>query len=454
MTAAIPEPTPDDVENVLAGLQQDLVAHAPITVPASADEQLGAEQVEDTADEDVPGETRRVRKLQREVDEAHLLLALQGEQAPLLVDTQRVRRRQRKAFEAARLHALAQDVQARAYQAARMRRWLTTIALIALIGALGWSTTGVHETLTLHMAKHDAAWWGAWAVEPVISWVLLVVVAARAYIATRGATLDHPHLRIVEYGALVVTMTLNVWPYRPMQPGRVFDPMQMLAHAIGPLVAVGVVVVLPIIWAAFSALDHRSVGAHDRSPQPPTKPSRRVRERLDDIARGLVEGAHRYTVPATTGPAHDTAHHGPAQAAHEPPANTPGEGVHEHPESTPPTNPVTAAQPAHEPPTNTSPEPPTKPAHGRGLSVVPSRPRTARKPARKVPTNGTRKVPTNTGRKSAEDYLADAREHARKHLPAGTEVTPVWVREVTGCSRGTSSKVATELNKERAADAA
>ncbi|MEU7528064.1 hypothetical protein AB0A74_20205 [Saccharothrix sp. NPDC042600] len=135
---------------------------------------------------------------------------------------------------------------------------LTTAALTALVGALAWSTTGIHHTLTRGMVERTAGWWGAWAVEPVISTVLLVVVGARAFLATRGRVLHHPHLTVVEYGALAVTLTLNVWPYLPWVslPWTRFDSMQLLAHAIGPLVAVGAVAVLPIIWTAFADLDH------------------------------------------------------------------------------------------------------------------------------------------------------------------------------------------------------
>ncbi|WP_169514662.1 hypothetical protein [Actinokineospora enzanensis] len=139
-----------------------------------------------------------------------------------------------------------------------MRLALTVVALVALVGALGWSTTGVHHTLTRSMSERGAAWWGAWAVEPVISAVLLVVVGARAFLATRGRVLRHLHLTAVEYGALLVTLTLNVWPYLPWVsvPWARFDAMQLLAHAIGPLVAVGAVAVLPVIWSAFADLDH------------------------------------------------------------------------------------------------------------------------------------------------------------------------------------------------------
>jgi hypothetical protein len=49
-----------------------------------------------------------------------------------------------------------------------------------------------------------------------------------------------------------------------------------------------------------------------------------------------------------------------------------------------------------------------------------------------------------TTRRSFEDYLADAR---RAWTP-GVVVTPAWVREVTSCSRGLSSRVAAALAEE------
>ena len=49
-----------------------------------------------------------------------------------------------------------------------------------------------------------------------------------------------------------------------------------------------------------------------------------------------------------------------------------------------------------------------------------------------------------TARRSFADYLADAR---RAWTP-GVVVTPAWVREVTSCSRGLSSRVAAALAEE------
>ncbi|GAB2865306.1 hypothetical protein [Lentzea nigeriaca] len=264
-----PEPRPEDLERTVDEIVRYVADQAP-AVPVQTAE---------------PVDTRRVRELRAEVSEAHALLDLQADAAPLLVDTDRVRRSRKRAAEAARLHELAQDPAARAYQAARVRLLLTAVALTALVGALGWSTTGVHHTLTVDMVERTAAWWGAWAVEPVISAVLLVVIAAKAFLATRGRTLHHRHLSVVEYGALGVTLTLNVWPYTPWQVER-FDPMQLLAHAIGPLIAVGAVAVLPIIWSAFADLDHGLTAAPTGVPySSPTAPEYRQNVSGEDTAQ-------------------------------------------------------------------------------------------------------------------------------------------------------------------------
>jgi hypothetical protein len=54
-------------------------------------------------------------------------------------------------------------------------------------------------------------------------------------------------------------------------------------------------------------------------------------------------------------------------------------------------------------------------------------------------------APETARRTSFSDYLAVARS---AYAP-GTTVTPAWVREVTGCSRGLSSRLAAELRAEK-----
>jgi hypothetical protein len=69
-------------------------------------------------------------------------------------------------------------------------------------------------------------------------------------------------------------------------------------------------------------------------------------------------------------------------------------------------------------------------------------------PVRRV-RGGTRRK-TRTPRRLMADYLTDARTAHTAALASGTDVaiTPAWVREVTGCSAGTSVKVAAALRAE------
>jgi hypothetical protein len=63
------------------------------------------------------------------------------------------------------------------------------------------------------------------------------------------------------------------------------------------------------------------------------------------------------------------------------------------------------------------------------------------------PTPSERKQPkASTGRTSFDDYL----NRARAAWQPGTTVTPAWIREVTSCSRGLSSRLAATLTAEKA----
>jgi hypothetical protein len=235
-----PEPTPEDVERAVADLESYLAEQAPAPSPAPVAE---------------PVETRRVRELREEVAEAHQLLELQTDQAPLLVDTDRVRRTRKRAAQAAQLHALAQDPAARAWQAARWRLVLTITGMAALVLALGWSTANVHEFVAAGALAWSAVWVFGWLVEPFLSLALLTIVGARAYMGTRGQPLDHPTLRKIEWLFLGLTLLMNTWRYLPVVAER-FNFAELVLHALGPIVAVAIVTALPIVWTAFADLDH------------------------------------------------------------------------------------------------------------------------------------------------------------------------------------------------------
>ncbi|UOX89687.1 hypothetical protein MUY14_03350 [Amycolatopsis sp. FBCC-B4732] len=99
--------------------------------------------------------------------------------------------------------------------------------------------------------------------------------------------------------------------------------------------------------------------------------------------------------------------------------------------------PVRFEEPAalvHEP--NTPVHEPTNPAGERTVS--------ASEPVTPEPVTPEPPRESPARRKLFADYLADAREA----WTSGVEITPAWVREATGCSRGLSSRLAAALRVE------
>ncbi|MFG3442851.1 hypothetical protein ACGF0J_36890 [Nonomuraea sp. NPDC047897] len=245
MTTAIPtpEPGPEDISRALAEIEHHLLEPtSPYPPPADPD------------DPEEAGQTKRVRRLRAEVAEARALAALQTDNTPLLLDTPRVRRRRKKAHEAARLHRLGRDPEMRAWQAARMRRLLTTALMVALALALAWSTAGVQHFAAEGAPAWSPGWIFAWLVEPFMSIALLGIVGARAYLGTQGQPLDNPKLIRIEYLFLGLTLGMNAWPYLPWTDDD-FTISRLVLHTLGPIVAVAIVTALPIILAAFARLD-------------------------------------------------------------------------------------------------------------------------------------------------------------------------------------------------------
>ncbi|MEV6155406.1 hypothetical protein AB0L53_34205 [Nonomuraea sp. NPDC052129] len=248
-------PEPEDVSALISETESFLAAHTPVEQPAPSVA--------------VSGETKRVRQLRAEVAEAHLLADLQDDDSPLLLDSPKVRKRRRAAHEAARLHELAQDPMMRAWQASRMRKLLVTVAMVSLTLALAWSTAGVQVFASEGAPAWSPSWVFAWLVEPFMSMALLVVVGARAYMATHGQPIASKTLTRIEYLFLGLTLGMNAWRHLPGVAAD-FSLSALVLHILGPVVAVAIVTALPIILAAFTELDHgRSTGAEASGSTPP-----------------------------------------------------------------------------------------------------------------------------------------------------------------------------------------
>ncbi|MEV6864066.1 hypothetical protein AB0M44_24045 [Streptosporangium subroseum] len=265
ITTPTPEPSPEDISRGLAELERHLATQTPPAPIAPA------------RHDDAEGQTRRVQRLRAEVAEAQLLAELQDDDTPLLLDTAKVRKRRKAAREASRLHELAQDPAMRAWQAARMRRLLVTAGMVSLTLALAWSTAGVQTFAADGADPWSPSWVFAWLVEPFMSLALLVVVGARAYLATHGQPIASPTLVRIEWLFLALTLGMNAWPYLPWSVEE-FSVSRLVLHVLGPIVAVAIVTALPIILAAFTHLDHSRqyprTGPEYRTNTPPEYPHR------------------------------------------------------------------------------------------------------------------------------------------------------------------------------------
>jgi hypothetical protein len=200
-----------------------------------------------------PGITRRVRQRAAEHAEAHQLLALETDTAPYAVTTEKVRARRKAVEQAAALWQLDRDPRVLAYRDGRVRRLVLAVALVSLTLALAWSTAGVQAFAAEGAPAGSPRWWFAWLAEPFCSLALLMVVAGRAYLTTRGQPLDDKAVNRTEWVFLGLTLGMNAWPHLPgVAPD--FTVSGLVLHLLGPVVAVAVVRCLPRLLAAFAGL--------------------------------------------------------------------------------------------------------------------------------------------------------------------------------------------------------
>ncbi|MET8146359.1 hypothetical protein ABZU32_39135 [Sphaerisporangium sp. NPDC005288] len=280
-TTPVPAPEPDDVARGLAELELFVAGHAPASNVAGVDQE--------------EGETKRVRALRVRVAEAHRLLALQEDEAPLLLDTDKVRKRRARVIEAARLHELTQDPAALAYRDARVRRVTTVMTMTAACIALAVSSIGVQHSVAegLALGEGSPTWWAAFGVEPALSLPLLATVGVQAYSAMRGRVVDRKspagkRLFWTETLLLGLTLVLNCWP---AFAGLVaLDVLPLIVHSLGPVAAVVAVWTLPTLWSVLAVLPS---GA-------PTGPTYRANAALVARVRELIDAGELPQSPSAT----------------------------------------------------------------------------------------------------------------------------------------------------------
>ncbi|MEV6832846.1 conjugal transfer protein TraI [Amycolatopsis sp. NPDC051102] len=242
--------------NDLPAPQEPLPAEpepAPSTEDASAPDPVGGRRGWTTRRLRRSGNTRRVRRRAAEHAEAHRLLALESDPAPFQVTTDKVRTRRKAVEQAAALWRLDRDPRVLAYRDSRMRRLVLAVALTSLTLALAWSTAGVQAFAAEGAPTGSPRWWFAWLAEPFCSLALLMVVAGRAYLTTRGHPLNDRAVDRTEWVFLGLTLGMNAWPHLPGVAAD-FTVSSLVLHLLGPIVAVAVVRCLPRLLAAFAGL--------------------------------------------------------------------------------------------------------------------------------------------------------------------------------------------------------
>lgn len=199
--------------------------------------------------------TKRVRRLQAELDERHAIQSLQSDAAWTATETPRVIRERAAAAEAHRLHQLRRDPAIRALQAARWRYGITLTSGFGLALALSVSTANVQSTVSAGAAPWSGGWLFAWTVEPALAVLLLSLFAFRAFMATRGETIEDRWIALAEAALLATTFLLNTWRYLPWV-AEPFHLIPLVSHGVWPILAVLIVTCLPRMWSALADLDH------------------------------------------------------------------------------------------------------------------------------------------------------------------------------------------------------
>jgi hypothetical protein len=150
----------------------------------------------------------------------------------------------------ARRRALSPD--ARLARLARAQRWI----MLALTGEV---TTGVlisavtvQHNMAGHQDWHQLGWWAWYAVDPLLSVPLMLLLVARTIGMQWGRALNSPAVVATEVGLLATMATLNAGPYlaHPLQAGVA----GVVGHLIPPgMIALGVLLAA-VISAFFAAI--------------------------------------------------------------------------------------------------------------------------------------------------------------------------------------------------------
>jgi hypothetical protein len=299
-----------------------------------------------------------------------------------------------QAATAAELFAYQRDPDVVALHVERFRTQVDYLMWAGIVLGLCFTMTNVQQFAAADALTGSLAWFSAWLLDPMVSLVLLAVLRAEQ-VTTRYQVHTGMWPRIAKWALLSATYVMNTWVY-----WAAGSAAGVVLHSVPPVVVVLAAEAITDVQYALSECvqrAHTAAAHHGRG----------------GLARQAAEVNGEAPGGAGPLPSRDerslTTSGEPFVTVDESPVNSPGEPT------TGQVRPLSARSPER---------------------ATPPRPTPHRKPVRRG------RVPVR--RKLFADYLAEARAAWRP----GVVVSPAWVRQVTDCSRGLSSKLAATLTRE------
>jgi hypothetical protein len=299
-----------------------------------------------------------------------------------------------EAAAAAELRAYRTDPDVVALRVEHIRTQVDHLMWVGIVLGLCFTMTNVQTFAAAGAPVGSLAWWSAWLLDPMVSLVLLAVLRAEQ-VTTRYQVSTGVWPRVAKWALLSATYVMNTWV-----SWAAGSAAEVVLHTVAPLVVVIAAEAVTDLQYALSECVHR---AHTSA--------RHAQQRPEPVTRAAVNGwAPDHSDDPVPPPDNRTIHTFGTRDA------LGGRSVDSSDErlGRGPVNPAAAV-----------------------ASRAVRRVGEPRRTPGKRPTGPVR-------RKLLADYLGEA----RAAWTPGVVVSPVWVRQVTGCSRGLSPKVAAALNAE------
>ncbi|MCP2200893.1 hypothetical protein [Lentzea flava] len=182
-------------------------------------------------------------------------------------ETRTVRRLRAQLDEAQDIHQLAANPLLAAVRADRFRVSVTRSMWCFMACGLGFTATGVQAFLAGHLGPSDPMWWGAWLVEPAFAGILITLLRWEAQMLSQGLAVDDGPVVWLKRVLLGATLVTNVWSSLRPPDGKVNAGMVFL-HLVIPLVVFLLAEVMPVI-------QQRCNAARDKAAEivPPATPA-------------------------------------------------------------------------------------------------------------------------------------------------------------------------------------